>query len=350
MYLVSRYAGCGRGFWISIGDGTVNAHTKGEHWHINIQNGIVVEQTTRQNHECTTVRYGQQRKTKKGSKIKEEYYEPGTLHAIKKGSLWKRQTGTPLCGSKGTVECFSTSGGAFGKEVFKYDNGVQAYMATRWRKHLQIKWPSGKLWMVIKGKVILNRVSIAEKLDPKAIDVGLWQVMGWSDWELTVYDSSGVKVITHGYVKNRQKEGKWLERSKHKYYLSGVQVSQQIYEGDPAQWDGYDVMKVPNAQLRCSLLNRMGYDKLLAKVNCKVIDQSTDGGQLIEVDTQTAEGLHDVDRLMRMVKVICPSTGQTYVLRVPPAIESFEQARQWTFGLREQSIRQGAFLEFAKET
>jgi hypothetical protein len=94
----------------------------------------------------------------------------------------------------------------------------------------------------------------------------------------------------------------------------------------------------------------MGYDKLLEKVKCKVIESCDDGGQLLEVDTQTAENLHGVDKIMRMVKVVCPSTGQTYVLRVPPAITSYDQARQWTFGLREASIREGASLELVKET
>jgi len=350
MYLVSRHAGWGRSFWINVDDGTVDAHTRGEHWHIRVQNGIVVEQTTREKDECTTLRYGQQRKTRKGNDIEEEYFEAGTLHAIKKGGLWKRQTGIPFCGSKGTVECFSTSGGAYGKEIFKYDNGALAYLATRWRKKLQVRRPNGKLWMVIQGKVALNRTSLAERLDPKAIDLGLCYGMRRSDWGLTVYDASGVKVVTQGCVKNHQKQGKWLERGKETYYISGVQVSQQIYEGDPSKWDGYDVLRIPNAQLRCSLLNRMGYDKLLEKVKCKVIESCDDGGQLLEVDTQTAENLHGVDKIMRMVKVVCPSTGQTYVLRVPPAIASYDQARQWTFGLRQQSISEGAHLELVKET
>jgi len=350
MFVASRHAGWGRNFWINVDDGTVDAHTKGGQWHIRVQNGIVVEKTTREKNEYTTLKYGQQCKTRKGNNIEEEYFQPGTLHAIKKGGLWKRQTGIPLCGSKGTVECFSTSGGAYGKEIFKYDNGAFAYLATRWRKKLQVRRSNGKLWMVIQGKVSLNRTSLAERLDPKAIDLGLCYAMRGSDWGLTVYDASGVKVVTQGCVKNRQKQGKWLDRGKETYYISGVQVSRQIYEGDPSKWDGYDVLRIPNAQLRCSLLNRMGYDKLLEKVKCKVIESCDDGGQLLEVDTQTAENLHGVDKIMRMVKVVCPSTGQTYVLRVPPAIASYDQARQWTFGLREASIREGASLELVKET
>lgn len=125
-------------------------------------------------------------------------------------------------------------------------------MATRWRKNLHVRHPNGKLWMLVKGKVVLNREPIAEKLDSDSGKLDLWHMMRGSDWKVTVYDKSGVKVVTQGCVKNRQKEGKWLEHGKETYYISGVQVSRQIYEGDPAKWDGYDVLSIPNAQLRCS--------------------------------------------------------------------------------------------------
>jgi hypothetical protein len=352
MYLVSRHAGWGRNFWIDVDDGTVDIHTSDEHLHVKVHNKIVVEQTSRTNEEYTTLRYGQECKTRKGSKtVKEEYFQPRTLQAIRRGGLWKKQTGIQLCGNKGTVECYSTSGGAYGKEIFRYDNGAQAYIATRWRKNLQVRHPNGKLWMVVKGKVVLNREPIAEKLDSDGGNLDLWRMMRRSDWELTVYDTSGVKVVTQGHVKNRQKEGKWLEHSKETYYISGVQVSRQIYEGDPNKWDGYDVLRIPNAQLRCSLLNRMGYNRLLEKVKGKVIDTSADGGQLLEIDSGLKEnnGI-GLDSIMRLAKVICPSTGQIYVLRVPPGIANYEQARQWTFGLRMRSLEQGARFDLVKET
>jgi hypothetical protein len=50
------------------------------------------------------MRYGQERLTKRGRKVEQEYFTPGTLNAIKKGGLWKRQTKVPFCNSKGTVE------------------------------------------------------------------------------------------------------------------------------------------------------------------------------------------------------------------------------------------------------
>lgn len=337
---------------MNINDGTVDARTRGEHLHVRVQDGFIVEQTNRGKDECTTLRYGQERKTRKGNKVvKEEYFQPETLQAIRKGCLWKRQTGISLGGSKGTVECYSTSGGAYGKEVFKYDNGVQAYMASRWRKKLQIRHPNGKQWMVILGKVHLNRSPITERLDPNADDLGLWSVVRGNDWNVTVYDTEGTKVVTQGQVKNRQKQGKWLEHGKETYYISGVKVSRGLYEDNPEKWDAREVLRVPNAQLRCSLLNRIGYDKLLEKIQPRIICQGDDGGQLLEIDSGLKESNNfGLDSIMRLVKVICPSTGQIYVLRVPPGIANYEQARQWTFGLRQQSISEGAQLELVKET
>lgn len=130
-----------------------------------------------------------------------------------------------------------------------------------------------------------------------------------------------------------------------------MKVSWELYEDGPDKWDVHEVLSVPNAQLRCSLLNRMGYDKLLEKVNCKVIDSCDDGGQLLEIDAGLAgDSIRGLDKTMRLVKVICPSTKQTYVLRVPPQIQSYQQARQWKFGLRQGSIKEGACLKLVKET
>jgi hypothetical protein len=111
------------------------------------------------------------------------------------------------------------------------------------------------------------------------------------------------------------------------------------------------VLRVPNAQLRCSLLSRLGYEKLLAKVQSKVIDTAYDGGQLIEIAAKAGSKADmGLDDTMRLIKVICPSTGQTYILRIPPDIDNFEQARQWTFGLRQTSLRDGAHLQLVNET
>jgi len=153
MYLVSRYGGRGRGIWTSINDGTVAVRDRHNRIDVKVRNGIAVSETTRTRDKCTILRYGQDLTIKKGKRtVHQEFYDPKTLRGMKKGGLWKRQRDFPLCGVKGTLECFSTSNGSCGKEVFTYDNGRCAYVATRWRKKLIVCRPSGKLWMVIKGK------------------------------------------------------------------------------------------------------------------------------------------------------------------------------------------------------
>ena len=352
MYLASRHAGWGRNFWKNVDNGTINVYTRGDNLHVRVEDGLVVEYTTRMKDEYTSLRYGQGLTTRKQSKtVKEEYYEPGTLQAIRKGSLWKRETGIKLCGSVGTVACYSTSSGAYGREVFTYNNGNQGYVAARWRKKLVVKRPNGKPWIVIEGKISLSRYPIAEQLNFDASDLSFWHFMRGQNWSVTAYDTNGATVVTQGHVENRQKQGKWLVKGKVSYYISGVKVSCELYEENPDKWNAREVLGIPNSQLRCSLLNRMGYDKLLEKVKGKIIEESGDGGQLLEIDTGIAEGsTRSLDKIMRLVKVVCPSTRQVYVLRVPPEIKSFEQARQWTFGLREQSINEGAHFSLVKET
>jgi hypothetical protein len=349
MYVVSRYGGRGRGIWTNIDSGTVTVHDRHKCLDVKVRNGIAVAETTQTRKQCTILRYGQDLTIKKGNKtILQEFYDPKTLRSMKKGGLWKRQRDFPLCGTKGTLECFSTSCGSCGKEIFIYDNGVEAYTAANWRKKFVAYYPSGKLWMIVKGKTHVSRYPIAEQLEKPNSGFDIWRFMDGHDWHLTVYDRDGKTVITQGQYLNRQKEGQWLENGKVHYYIAGVKVSRSIYEDDPTKWNPHDVLKIANAQLRCSLLGRLGYDKLLERVQSKVIDTAYDGGQLIEI-TAGGKG-DDVDKNLRLIKVVCPSTQQVYVLRVPPEIDNFEQARQWTFGLQQASIRDGAVLELLKET
>jgi len=352
MFLISRYAGWGRSFWISEDNGTINIRTENRHLQVKLRGGIIVEQKelNRKTNECTTLTYGKGFKVRKKDKIvKEEFFEPGTLRAIRRSSLWKRQPGVPLCASTGTVECYSTSSGAYGKEAFTYENGIPGYTAAVWKKTFQVHRPDGKRWLTVNGRVRLDTIPLAQKLESNITDLGVWSFMYGRNWSMTVYDNDGTSIITQGEVKERQKQGKWLERGRVSYYLSGVKVSRRLCEGDPEKWDGREILRIPNAQLRCSLLNRMGYDRLLQKVKGRVLDRSEDGGQLIAINTRADEDTHQVDRIIKMVKVICPSTRQTYVLRVPPNIKRYEQARQWTFGLSEENIREESFLEMVKE-
>jgi len=352
MYLISRYAGHGRNLWLHLNDGTVTVRKKGENVVLKVRGGCVLAKTTRTKDERTILKYGHGLRTSRRNRvIMEEYFEPGSLRAMRKGGLWKKQTAVSLCGSKGTVECYSTSSGAYGKEVFTYNNGLCAYVATRWRKRFEVKRPNGRPWVVIAGQVCLTWSSIAERLGSDETDFGMWNMVRGQNWDLTVYDADGVTALTHGHVENRQKQGKWLEAGKTVYYMSGVRVSRELFEEQPDKWNAREILSVPNAQLRCSLLNRMGYDRLLAKVEHRTIDQAADGAQLLEITAGTdGRSALGPDRMLRLLKVVCPSTRQVYVLRVPPDMKRCEQARQWTFGLRMASIREGVRFDLLEET
>jgi hypothetical protein len=204
--------------------------------------------------------------------------------------------------------------------------------------------------MVVKGKTNVSRYPIAEHLKKPIGAFDFWRFIDGTDWDVTVYNADGSTIATQGHYKHHQKEGKWLEDGKVKYYMAGVKVSRTLHEDDPARWNPREVLRIPNAQLRCSLLNRFGYDKLIAKVESKVLDSSScDSEQLIEIATPVGKDSGS-DKTLRLIKVICPSTKQVYVLRVPPDMGKFEQARQWTFGLQAASIMDGVHLDLVKET
>ncbi len=154
MLVTSRYGGCGRAIWQSIEDGTVTIEGAAASLRATIRQGQVVEQILRSGDDCTIVRYGQEYIVKRAGKIvKHIFYEPGTLHAMRRGGLWKKQTDLKLCGSEGLLECYSTASGLYDREVFTYSNGVKAYEAHRGKERLEVQRPDGKLWVVLEGKV-----------------------------------------------------------------------------------------------------------------------------------------------------------------------------------------------------
>lgn len=352
MHILSRHAGWGRGLWCGLEHGTVTIRGPGTYLRAVVCQGHVTEQVRRTGTQCTIVKHGQEYTVKQGRRIIEQvFYEPGSQRAIRRGGLWKKATGLKLCGAKGTLECYSTPGGLYGKEVFTYHNGVKAYVAERGKERLEVRRPNGRLWIVLEGRIRLGFHPIVQRLNANPNDVGLMGFVAGLDLSVTVYGPSGTRAITRGSYVNRQRQGRWLKSGKVAYYLSGVTVSRKLCEDDPEQWDGYEVLRIPNAQLRSSFLNKMGYQRLLQKVEHEVIDTDADGSQLLAITVTSDRYLRPgIDRTMQLLKVTCPSTKATYVLRVPPDVQNCQQARYWTFGLGLDSIRNGARFELVEET
>lgn len=107
----------------------------------------------------------------------------------------------------------------------------------------------------------------------------------------------------------------------------GVQVSDQIaFESQSIT--GQDILNVENVELRRVLIERLGYERFLQQVGGLVRDRDRDAGgerQLVYIPFEDDEPL-------MVLKVTCPSTGHTHILRVPPHMRSCHQAAAWIAG------------------
>jgi hypothetical protein len=88
------------------------------------------------------------------------------------------------------------------------------------------------------------------------------------------------------------------------------------------------ILKEPNLEMRRVLLERFGIERFMLSAHTEVVDSDQDAGgprQLLRVQFDGGEAL-------LCVAVQCPSTGNRYVLRVPPQIRTCRQAVAWTAG------------------
>ncbi|KAB8331501.1 hypothetical protein SD80_023680 [Scytonema tolypothrichoides VB-61278] len=107
----------------------------------------------------------------------------------------------------------------------------------------------------------------------------------------------------------------------------GVQVSDKIaFESQSIT--GQDILNVENVELRRVLIERLGYETFLQQVGGLVRDRDRDAGgerQLVYIPFEDDEPL-------MVLKVTCPSTEHTHILRVPPNMRSCHQAAAWIAG------------------
>lgn len=107
----------------------------------------------------------------------------------------------------------------------------------------------------------------------------------------------------------------------------GVRVNDRIaFESD--SMTGQDILNVENIELRRVLIERLGYETFLQQVGGLIRDRDRDAGgerQLVYIPFEDDEAL-------MILKVICPSTGHTHVLRVPPYMQTCYQAAAWIAG------------------
>ena len=110
-------------------------------------------------------------------------------------------------------------------------------------------------------------------------------------------------------------------------WFRGVRVTDRIaFESDALT--GQDILNVENIELRRVLIERLGYEKFVQQVGGLIRHRDKDVGgerQLVYIPFEDDEAL-------MILKVICPSTGHTHVLRVPPYMQTCHQAAAWIAG------------------
>jgi len=95
------------------------------------------------------------------------------------------------------------------------------------------------------------------------------------------------------------------------------------YWQTPEQWQAHWLVEEPNAELRRLLIQVIGYEKICQQLKAQQLDTWREYCLLkIPIEQQDEEDIY-------LLKMTCPSTGYTHVIRVPPESQSCREAIEW---------------------
>ncbi len=106
------------------------------------------------------------------------------------------------------------------------------------------------------------------------------------------------------------------------YYYRGVALPEKYGKVHPDRWQARWLLEEKNTELRRILIQAIGYNRICEELQAIQLD-SWHEYDLIKIDADA-----DVEPIV-LLKMICPSTGYTHVLRVPPNMESAREAITW---------------------
>jgi hypothetical protein len=111
----------------------------------------------------------------------------------------------------------------------------------------------------------------------------------------------------------------------------GVDVPAQVIVA-PESYAPQDVLKMANAEVRRVLIDRLGLAHFLALLQPEVLDADTDPGGQRQLLVARLPG--DREPYVAL-SCRCPSTGRSYLLRVPPTVRTCRAAAAWLAGFSE---------------
>ena len=106
------------------------------------------------------------------------------------------------------------------------------------------------------------------------------------------------------------------------YYYHGVALPEKYGKVHPDRWQARWLLEEKNAELRRILIQAIGYNRICEELQATQLDSFREY-ILIKIDA-----VSNVEPIV-LLKMICPSTGYTHVLRVPPNMESAREAITW---------------------
>ncbi len=100
-----------------------------------------------------------------------------------------------------------------------------------------------------------------------------------------------------------------------------------------ADWQPEWLLDEQNPQVRDMLISHFGYQQICTQLNIRSVDEWRDY-DLLKIES--VEQLYDSDgdlipgsKPMALLKMVCPSTNEVHIRRVPPEIKSAEAAITW---------------------
>lgn len=105
-------------------------------------------------------------------------------------------------------------------------------------------------------------------------------------------------------------------------YVDDVRLRPKYMKCHPSQWSAEWLLSEKNAAQRRLLIQVIGYDRICQELGAIELDAWQEY-TLLEINDRV-----DVEKIC-LLKMICPSTGSVYIVRVPPDIESAREAIKW---------------------
>jgi hypothetical protein len=112
------------------------------------------------------------------------------------------------------------------------------------------------------------------------------------------------------------------------YFHHGVKLPEKYGKVHPDLWQAEWLLSEENAELRRLLIQRIGYDRICQELEVTELD-SWQEYTLLSIEFDDDFDDEGNAKPIYLLKMTCPSTGFIQALRVPPDLESAQEAIRW---------------------